>query len=113
MSLGHEQETFSRHLTALLRYIFTAGCEVRIGEVQRPLEMQQLYVKQGRSKTMKSNHILKCAADLFIFKDGKWLTGRELQPFGDFWESLDPGKNRWGGNWKSFKDEPHFERNLG
>jgi hypothetical protein len=30
---------------------------------------------------------------------------------GDHWESLDP-KNSRGGNWKSFKDLPHFERRV-
>jgi hypothetical protein len=31
---------------------------------------------------------------------------------GAYWESLHP-KNRWGGNFKSLVDCPHFERNVG
>jgi hypothetical protein len=77
-----------------------------MGEVQRPIEMQQLYVKLGRSKTMNSNHIRKCAADLFFMKNGQLVYPKEL---GDYWESLHP-KNSWGGNWRSFKDGPHYER---
>lgn len=106
MSLGSEQEAFSRDLCQLLTHAFGHGYEVRMGEVLRPVEMQELYVRTGRSKTMDSNHIRKCAADLHFFKDGVLCYPQEL---GDFWESLSP-KNSWGGNWKSFKDQPHFER---
>lgn len=108
MTLGQHQQVFMRHLVELLLFAFKQGYEVRGGELQRPLEMQQLYVKTGRSKTMNSNHIKKCAADLFIFKDGRLCQGEELHILGKFWESLDP-LNKWGGFW-GFKDEPHFER---
>jgi hypothetical protein len=106
MSLGTEQEAFSRDFCKLLAYALDKGYNVRIGEVQRPVEMQELYVRTGRSKTMNSNHIRKCAADLHFFKDGNLCYPQEL---GDFWESLST-KNSWGGNWNSFKDAPHFER---
>ena len=106
MTLGQHQQAFSRHLAALLQKSFELGYEVRIGEVERTIEMQQIYFNTGRSKTMNSNHLKKCAADLHFFKDGKICYPKEL---GDFWESLDK-LNSWGGNWKSFKDGPHFER---
>jgi peptidoglycan L-alanyl-D-glutamate endopeptidase CwlK len=106
MTLGQHQQTFSRHLVALMQKAFADGYEVRMGEVERPLEMQQIYVKTGRSKTMNSNHLKKCAADLHFIKDGILCYPKEL---GDYWESLDP-LNSWGGNWRSFKDAPHFER---
>lgn len=110
MSLGARQEAFSRDFVKLLQRALDLGYQIRLGEVQRPLEMQQLYVKTGRSKTMASNHLDKCAADVFFLKDGKIIYGPQLKAdLGDFWESLSP-KNSWGGNWKSFKDEPHFER---
>lgn len=112
MTLGQHQEAFSRHMTAFLRYVFEAGYEVRLGEFQRTIEQERLYVQRGLSHTMRSNHLLKCAADLYIFtKDGKLLGHDELKPLGDFWESLQPGLNRWGGNW-TFKDLAHFERNV-
>ena len=106
MSLGLEQEAFSRDLCRLLQKAFALGYQVRIGEVQRTTDQQLIYVKTGRSKTMNSNHIRKCAADLHFTKDGVLCYPKEL---GDFWESLCT-KNSWGGNWKSFKDAPHFER---
>ena len=108
MTLGEHQEKFSRHLAKLLQRAWELGYEVRMGEVQRPIEMQELYVKTGRSKTMNSQHLKKCAADLHFTKAGVLCYPKEL---GDFWESLDP-LNQWGGNWKSFKDQPHFERHF-
>ena len=117
LTLGQHQETFARHLVMLLAKIWDTGDTVRIGEVQRPIEMQELYVKQGRSKTMDSQHIKKCAADLVILRNGIILTREETKVYGDYWESLTTA-NRWGGNWRglvdsgksSFIDVPHFER---
>lgn len=107
MKLGEHQQAFSRDFCQLLAFAFQRGYEARIGEVQRPVEMQKLYVDTGRSQTMKSNHIVKCSADVHWFKDGVLCYPQEI---GDFWEGLDP-LNRWGGRWK-FKDEPHYERNV-
>ena len=51
--------------------------------------------------------------DLNFFKDGKIIWDKTtLAPVGAYWESLHP-KNRWGGNFKSLVDCPHFERNVG
>jgi hypothetical protein len=87
--------------------------------VQRPIEMQEIYVKAGRSKTMNSMHIHKCAIDLVLLKDRIVCNRTQIKPLGDYWESLDP-KNRWGGSWRglvdsgksSFVDAPHFERQV-
>ena len=119
MSLGLEQETFAQDLVSLLQKIWTTGFQVRIGEVQRPIEMQEIYVKTGRSKTMDGMHLKKCAADLIILKDGVVCDRATYEQFGDFWESLST-KNRWGGSWRgavesgksSFIDVPHFERQV-
>lgn len=108
MTLGQHQEAFSRDLCKLLMYANSLGYEARIGEVQRPLEMQEIYVKTGRSKTMNSMHLKKCAADIFFTKAGELVYPQEL---GTYWESLSPD-NSWGGNWKSFKDKPHFQRTV-
>lgn len=108
MTLGQNQEQFSRHLVQLLTKAFVLGYEARIGEVERTIEQQKLYINAGRSKTMNSMHLKKCAADIHFTKDGVLCYPQEL---GDFWESLD-NANRWGGNWKTFKDKPHFERNV-
>lgn len=80
------------------------------GELYRTPEQQQIYVNTGRSKTMNSNHLRRCAIDLNFFMDGKIVWDKaQLSPLGSYWESLSP-KNRWGGNFKSLVDVPHFER---
>lgn len=117
MSLGKEQEIFASQVALLINKAAELGFGVRLGEVWRPLEMQELYVKTGRSKTMNSQHIKKLAIDLNLIKDGRLATREEIRPLGDWWEQLD-FKNRWGGNWRglvdsgksSFIDAPHFER---
>jgi hypothetical protein len=115
MSLVNEQALFLMDVAKLLEFASSRGFVVTGGELYRPAEMQEIYVKTGRSKTMNSMHLKKCAVDLNFFEE---VDGRlkltydipKLKPVGDFWESLRPGTNSWGGNWNSFKDVPHFER---
>lgn len=112
MSLRTEQELFLLDFIKLIPFARNKGFTVTSGELLRPIEMQEVYVKTGRSKTMNSNHIKKLAGDLNFFKDGIYVCSREeLQEIGDYWEGLSP-KNSWGGNWNSFKDCPHFERRI-
>ena len=73
MTLGENQEAFARDLALLIQYALSRGYGVRIGEVERPIEMQRLYMETGRSKTMNSMHLKKCAADLHFTKDGVLL----------------------------------------
>lgn len=108
MNLGQHQEIFSTHLAMLILKAVELGYGVRIGEVERTVEQQKIYVQTSRSKTMNSRHIKKCAADIHFTKDGKVCYPKEL---GAYWESLD-ALNSWGGNWSRFVDKPHFERKV-
>jgi hypothetical protein len=112
MSLVNEQAAFLLDMCKLIQKATEMGFVVTGGELARTVEQQQIYVKTGRSKTMNSIHLKRCAIDLNFFKDGKLTYDvAVLRPVGDYWESLNP-KNQWGGNWKSFKDVPHFERRV-
>ncbi len=108
MTLGQHQEQFALHLATLIVRANQLGYGVRIGEVYRTVEQQALYKQQGRSMTMNSMHLKKCAADCHFVKDGVLSYPEEL---GKFWESLDP-LNQAGMFWKRFKDAPHFERRV-
>ena len=109
MTLGEQQELFAVNLVKLLQYAISEGYGCRLREVQRTPEQQAIYVKEGKSKTLNSQHIPSLAADIYFTKDGKLVEGKtELQPLGDYWESLNEN-NRWGGNYKTFIDCPHFE----
>ena len=115
MSLVREQAVFLLHVSELVRKAHELGFIASGGELYRTPEQQALHVKHGRSKTMKSLHLKRLAIDLNFFREGPDGTLNltynleELRALGEFWESLDPA-NRWGGNWASFKDTPHFER---
>lgn len=112
MSLSQEQAAFLMDACKLIQYATEQGWMVTGGELYRTPEQQEIYLKTGRSKTMASNHLKRCAIDLNFFKDGKLVWDKQmLAPLGQYWESLNP-KNRWGGNFKSLVDVPHFERNV-
>jgi len=110
MSLSQEQAAFLLDVCKLIQHATSEGWMVTGGELARTPEQQQIYVNTGRSKTMNSNHLRRCAVDLNFFRDGKIVWDKDkVAPLGAFWESLSP-KNRWGGNFKSLLDVPHFER---
>jgi hypothetical protein len=113
MSLSQEQAAFLLDACKLIQYATEQGFVVTGGELFRTAEQQAIYVQTGRSKTLNSNHLKRLAIDLNFFKDGQiiWDKGI-LAPLGAYWETLNP-KNRWGGNFKSLVDCPHFERNVG
>lgn len=110
MSLVKEQAAFLLDVAKLIHFATEQGFVVTGGELYRTAEQQQIYMKTGRSKTMNSLHLKRCAIDLNFFKDGQLTYDvKQLQIIGNYWESLNE-KNQWGGNWKSFKDVPHFQR---
>lgn len=110
MSLVAEQAAFLLDMCKLIQKATEMGFVVTGGELARTVEQQQIYVKTGRSKTMNSIHLKRCAIDLNFFKDGKLTYDvNVLRPIGEYWESLSP-KNRAGMFWKKFKDVPHLER---
>lgn len=110
MSLVQEQAAFLLDVCKLIPYATELGFTVTGGELFRTPEQQAIHVKAGRSMTMNSNHLKRCAIDLNFIRGGTLIWDKEiLAPLGSYWESLSP-KNRWGGNFKNFRDVPHFER---
>ena len=113
MSLSDEQAAFLLDACKLITYATEQGFKVTGGELSRTPEQQAIYLKTGRSKTMKSIHLKRCAIDLNFFRDGKIIWDKAtIAPLGAYWESLNI-KNRWGGNFSNLVDCPHFERNVG
>lgn len=110
MSLIPDQAAFLLDACKLIQFATEQGYTVTGGELFRTMEQEQIYFKSGRTKTMKSNHLIRCAIDLNFIKDGKLIYDiPTLKPIGDYWLSLSP-KNSAGMFWNSFKDVPHFER---
>jgi hypothetical protein len=112
MGLVNEQASFLLDVCKLINYATAHGYVITAGELYRTLEQQQIYLKTGRSKTLDSNHLKRLAIDLNFFVNGKLTWDKKvLAPIGEYWESLSP-KNKWGGNFKSLVDVPHFERSI-
>jgi len=109
-----QQTKFSRDVAKLIQFIVAHGFYLSLGEAYRTPEQAELYAEQGKG-IKNSLHIKRLAIDLNLFtSDGKYLTeSKDYEPFGIFWESLDP-QNQWGGNFTKrgghIDDPDHFER---
>lgn len=112
MALVTEQWNFLQDVAKLIAKAEILGIVLTGGELYRTKEQQAIYLKEGKSKTANSQHMNRLAIDLNFFINGQLCYDKKkIQPLGDYWESLSPA-NRWGGNFKSILDVPHFERFL-
>ena len=109
MKLSEKQQIFTKNVASLIVYADLIGIGLTFGHAYRDLETQKRLVKEGKSKTLNSYHLKRLAIDFNFFINGKLVYDKhKLAELGTFWEGLHP-KNRWGGNFKSFLDTPHFE----
>ncbi|MBP9602831.1 MAG: M15 family metallopeptidase [Chromatiaceae bacterium] len=74
---------------------------------------QEKLLAEGKSKTMKSRHLTGHAVDVVAIVDGKvtwdWQCYEAIaEAFKKAAEALEI-KIVWGGDWKGFRDGPHFE----
>lgn len=86
----------------------------------RTLEEQKLLVKNKASKTLNSRHIpgkdgYAKAIDFAVTLNGKvrwdWPLYARLAEFMKEAAKIENVPITWGGDWKTFKDGPHFELN--
>ena len=98
MSLRKEQSKFAYDMGLLINYAYSIGYEITFGD---------FWARNGHKEN--SNHYVRLAADLNLFKDGLYLINTEdHKELGEYWKSLDP-KNRWGGDFRH-KDGNHYSR---
>lgn len=109
MTIIEHQNLFLLDAARLILKSQELGFVVTAGELFRTPEQQKIYVESGLSKTFNSMHLKRLALDLNVFKGGNSCSIDEIKPLGIYWESLNP-LNRWGGNFTTIKDGPHFER---
>lgn len=84
-----------------------------VTEGLRTRERQEQLVKAGASKTTRSRHLTGHAVDLAAMIDGeiRWdwpLYDKLAKAMKTAAEELNV-KIEWGGDWKTFKDGPHFQ----
>lgn len=95
------------------RAIKITKVDFTVVEGLRSVARQRQLVDSGASKTMRSRHIHGFAVDLAPYIGGKvrW----DWPPFYDIAAAMKAaGRDlnvpiEWGGDWKTFKDGPHFQ----
>lgn len=84
-----------------------------VTEGLRTVQRQAELLAKGASRTMNSKHITGRAVDVAAFPNGKlsweWKYYVVIsQAFKQAAKELGV-KIKWGGDWRTFKDAPHFE----
>jgi peptidoglycan L-alanyl-D-glutamate endopeptidase CwlK len=79
----------------------------------RSLERQHQLVKSGASTTLNSRHLTGHAIDIAPYVNGEvswaWPHYYKLKDY-IFWASDELNIDiKWGGDWETFKDGPHWE----
>ena len=95
------------------RAIEITPVDFTVVEGRRSKVRQRQLVKIGASRTMRSRHLTGHAVDLAPWVDGtvRWdwpLFYPIARAMKQAAKELDV-KIRWGGDWKHFKDGPHFQ----
>ena len=79
----------------------------------RTLATQRKYVASGASKTMRSRHLTGHAVDIAPWVSGKvswhWPLYHQIAPAVKQAAAEVGVPIEWGGDWRSFKDGPHWQ----
>lgn len=95
------------------RAIATTDIDFTVLEGMRTMSRQRKLVASGASRTLRSRHLTGHAVDIAPLVDGKvswdWPIYHRLAPTIKK-AAQDVGvKIEWGGDWRSFKDGPHWQ----
>ena len=85
----------------------------RITEGLRDIKRQRKLVASGKSQTLKSRHLTGHAVDIVPMLDGEpSFDWPGFYPIADAFKQASDELGVqiiWGGDWRTFKDGPHFE----
>lgn len=97
MTLLQKQKLFAELVSWLLYQATQMGYEVTLGDAYRDPRVHGEYGEGRGYGHRKSNHKLRLAIDLNLFRDGAYLTNSEdHRPLGEWWEAQHE-LCRWGG----------------
>lgn len=100
----------------VLRAIEITEVDFGISEGLRTKERQEELYKAGKSKTLKSRHLIGQAVDVVAYVNGQ--VSWELKYYQKISEAFHKAalelnlKITWGGSWVGFVDGPHFQIEL-
>lgn len=105
MTLGQKQRLFTKLIAELILWAYDEGYELSLGDAYRdPRAFGEHGEKKGYSSA-NSNHKIRLAVDLNLFKDGDYLADTDShRPIGEKWESMHEFC-AWGGH---FQDGNHY-----
>lgn len=113
ISRGNLQGVHPDLVRVVERAIQITATDFRVIEGLRTKARQRKLVAQGASKTMNSRHLTGHAVDLAA------MVGREIRWDWPLYYSIAAAMKQaahelgvrivWGGEWRTFKDGPHFE----
>lgn len=90
-----------------------SSLDFSIIEGLRTMAQQRKYLAAGATRTLNSRHLTGHAVDVAPYIDGKirwdWPLFYELALVIKQAAAEQRVKIQWGGDWRSFKDGPHFE----
>lgn len=105
LRLGEKQEIFSYLIAQHVLWLYKQGYRVRSGDYFRDPRVHGAVGEKESYSNAYSMHKDKCAADLNLFKNGKYLTKTsDHKKSGEKWESRHP-LCCWGGR---FNDGNHY-----
>ena len=112
-SLGRLQGIHPDLRKVMDRAIATTDIDFTVLEGVRTMSRQRKLVASGASRTLRSRHLTGHAVDIAPLVDGKvswdWPIYHRLAPTIKK-AAQDVGvKIEWGGDWRSFKDGPHWQ----
>lgn len=105
MTLGNKQRIFTINIAKLVITAYALGYELTFGDAYRDPRVHGDYGQMRNYGRGWSNHKVRLAVDLNLFKDGKYLTStNDHKELGEIWERMHPD-NCWGGR---FNDGNHY-----
>lgn len=94
MTLRQKQSKFASMIALLILFAYELGYEITFGDA---------WAKTGHKDN--SNHYIRLAFDLNLFKNGRYLRSTKAhRPLGEFWESM----GGWWGGRAGSKDGNHY-----
>lgn len=100
-------------LVRVVNRLLTVRADVAILEGVRTVERQKKLLALKATTTMKSRHLTGHAVDLAVTVDGEirwdWPLYTTLAPFVKDAARQENVPIEWGGDWKKFKDGPHWQ----